>query len=550
MRKIVIVGGGVVGWFTAALLAKRHSKSNLKITLVESPEVPILGVGESTIPQLGDMLSWLDVDEKAWMKGTRSIYKLGNDFVGWNSETDKPHVTDHWNAPKSQRQFYHFSLTHRDGVFKKSFYNKLKQEDFFYDNNGKFGVDNKSYDYALQLVRDGVISVEDVAEYTCDQYHFAMKNKSPYDMEDDLLTGDLRSYAWHVDAERFPVIVREQVALPLGVEWIQGYVHKINKSDDGNISSLDLKDGSNIEGDIFVDCTGFHRLLMKQMPTRWKQLTHLPTQSAVVAPVKYKDPYKEMRPYTQSYAQKNGWNFIIPLYSRMGSGYIFDKNSEDADSARERFIKYWNGYDFIKEPRLIEWESGWYEDAWVKNVVGVGMGQGFVDPMEANSIYVAQSCIQILDQVLQKYTHMDIPEISKKAYSKHQQKLEKQIADFISYHFTLSKRQDSPMWKKWGNNSEDAIKNWQEYRSPRGYTGRNIFLDYQWAQQQLYLDHFDDYCDIQINESLMPLAQANFDFIKNKGEALSEYAPHIYDYLREKMYDGATYSEVLENDLH
>ena len=550
MRKIVIVGGGVVGWFTAALLAKRHSKSNLKITLVESPEVPILGVGESTIPQLGDMLSWLDVDEKAWMKGTRSIYKLGNDFVGWNSETDKPHVTDHWNAPKSQRQFYHFSLTHRDGVFKKSFYNKLKQEDFFYDNNGKFGVDNKSYDYVLQLVRDGVISVEDVAEYTCDQYHFAMKTKSPYDMEDDLLTGDLRSYAWHVDAERFPVIVREQVALPLGVEWIQGYVHKINKSDDGSISSLDLKDGSSIEGDIFVDCTGFHRLLMKQMPTRWKQLTHLPTQSAVVAPVKYKDPYKEMRPYTQSYAQKNGWNFIIPLYSRMGSGYIFDKNSEDADSARERFIKYWNGYDFIKEPRLIEWESGWYEDAWIKNVVGVGMGQGFVDPMEANSIYVAQSCIQILDQILQKYTHMDIPEISKKAYSKHQQKLEKQIADFISYHFTLSKRQDSPMWKKWGNNSEDAIKNWKEYRAPRGYSGRNIFLDYQWAQQQLYLDHFDDYCDIQIKESLMPLAQANFDFIKNKGEALSEYAPHIYDYLREKMYDGATYSEVLENDLH
>jgi len=550
MKKIVIVGGGVVGWFTAALLAKRHSKSNLQIALVESPEVPILGVGESTIPQLGDMLSWLDVDEKAWMKGTRSIYKLGNDFVGWNSETDKNHVTDHWNAPKSQRQFYHFSLTHRDGVFKKSFYNKLKQEDFFYDNNGKFGVDNKSYDYALQLVRDGVISVEDVAEYTCDQYHFAMKNKSPYDMEDDLLTGDLRSYAWHVDAERFPVIVREQVALPLGVEWIQGYVHKINKSDDGNVSSLDLKDGSTIEGDIFVDCTGFHRLLMKQMPTRWKQLNHLPTQSAIVAPVKYKDPYKEMRPYTQSYAQKNGWNFIIPLYSRMGSGYIFDKNSEDADSARERFIKYWDGYDFIKEPRLIEWESGWYEDAWVKNVVGVGTGQGFVDPMEANSIYVAQSCIQILDQILQKYTHMDIPEISKKAYSKHQQKLEKQISDFISYHFTLSKRQDSPMWKKWGNNSEDAIKNWQEYRSPRGYTGRNIFLDYQWAQQQLYLDHFDDYCDIQINESLMPLAQANFDFIKNKGEALSEYAPHIYDYLREKMYDGATYSEVLEDDLH
>jgi tryptophan halogenase len=363
------------------------------------------------------------------------------------------------------------------------------------------------------------------------------------------MLGDQRSYAWHVDAERFPVIVRELVALPLGVRWVQGYVSQINKNDNGYITSLDLKDGSNIEGDIFVDCTGFHRLLMKQMPTEWQSLSHLPTQSAIVAPVKYKDPYAEMKPYTQSYAQKNGWNFIISLYSRMGSGYIFDKNSEDTDSARERFIKYWDGYEFIKEPRLIEWQSGWFKDAWIKNVVGVGMGQGFVDPMEANSIYVAQSCIQMLDQVLQKYSG-DIPDIAKRSYSRQAQKLEKQIADFISYHFTLSKRSDSPMWQKWGNNSEDAKKNWKEYRSPRGYTGRNVFLDYQWAQQQVYLDQWDDGFELNINEKLLPLAKANFDYIKNKGEALSEYAPHIYDYLKQTMYDGATYSEILENDLH
>ena len=550
MRNLVILGGGVTGWFTASLLAKRHSKNDLKITLVESPDVPILGVGESTIPHLGDMLRWLEVDENKWMKGTRSVYKLGNHFVGWNSETPKNHVTDHWNAPKSEQQFYHFSITHRDGVFKKSFQNKIIEEDYLYDNDGSYGIDNKSYDYALQLVREGKISVEDVAEYTSDQYYLAMKNKSPYDMDNDLLLGDLKTYAWHVDAERFPIIVREQVASPLGVKWIKGYVQNVNKSDNGDVVSLDLKDGSNIEGDIFVDCTGFHRLLMKQMPTKWKQLTHLPTQSAIVAPIKYKDPYNEMKPYTQSYAQKNGWNFIIPLYSRMGSGYIFDKNSEDPDSARERFIKYWDGYDFVKDPRLIQWESGWYEDAWINNVVGVGMSQGLVDPMEANSIYVAQSCIQILDQVLEKYKHKDIPEIAKKSYSRQQQKLEKQISDFISYHFTLSKRKDSPMWKKWGNNTEDAIKNWQEYRSPRGYTGRNMFLDYQWAQQQLYLDRFDKNCDIKIKESLMPLAKVNFDFIKNKGEALSKYAPNVYDYLREKMYNGATPSEVLENDLH
>jgi len=260
-----------------------------------------------------------------------------------------------------------------------------------------------------------------------------------------------------------------------------------------------------------------------------------------------------MKPYTQSYANRSGWNFIISLYSRMGSGYVFDANIEDPDEAREDFIRYWDGYEFIRDPRLIQWEQGYYDKAWDKNVVGIGMAQGFIDPMEANSIYVAQSCIQMLDQALTKYKGRDIAESAKKAYTRQVQKLENQISDFISYHFTLSKRRDTPFWRKWGKYGIDnghIEKNWKEYRAPRGYLGRNIFLDFQWADQQLYLDRWDDkLCELNIKPKEMCLAEIDFKYINDKGKALAFNAPHVYDWFKDHIHEGKTYSEVLEEAL-
>ena len=552
MKKIIVVGGGVIGWFTAAYMIKHHPE--YKVCLIESPQVPILGVGESTIPQLGDMLRALDVDEQKWTSGVHGIHKYGNMFVSWNSERPTPHVEDHWSAPKHHQQFYPFAFTFRDSAFKRCLYNPLLTEDLFFDNDGSYGVDHKSLDYLLALVRSGKYPWYDITDYTAEQYPFVKNNKSIHDNDGVLMTGKWKSYAWHVDAERFPLIVRDQVALPLGVEWIQDHIEQINKNEQGCVTSLTTKSGNNISGDLFLDCTGFHRLLMRTMGTEWVSMSDkLPTQSAWVAPVKYNNVYEEMRPYTQSYAQANGWNFIITLYSRMGSGYIFDNRCEDNDSARERFIRYWDSHEFIREPRLITWQQGYYKDAWVKNVVGMGMGQGFVDPMEANSIYVAQSCIEMLSKALKKYSNVDITDHTKRAFSRHTQKLENQICDFISYHFTLSRRRDSPMWRKWGEKGIQeghAVKNWKEYRNPRGYLGRNIFLDYQWAQQQHYLDQWDnDLCKLNYKPELLELADITFNYIKQKSAALAKHAPHIYDWSRQHLYGGATSEEILQQAL-
>ena len=552
VESVIIMGGGVVGWFTAALLARRHP--DIKLTVIESPKVPILGVGESTIPQLGDLLDNVGINEFDWMKGVHGIHKLGNHFVGWNTEQPMNMARDHWYAPKDTQQFYTFSYTFREQAFKRSFYHKWTNDDFFLDNDNVYGVDAKSHDYWLEMVRQGKAKWWEVSDYLSEQYAFAMNNKSAYDMNNDLLIGNWHSYAWHVDAERFPKMIRDMVALPCGVEWVKQHVQSITHEEDGYIKELVLDTGQTIGADLYVDCTGFNRVLMKAVDAKWIDVEHLPTQSAWVAPVRYNDPHTEMKPYTQSYAMANGWVFMITLFSRMGSGYIFDINSEDADSARERFIRYWDDHQLIREPRLLQWDQGYYKEAWMKNVVGVGMGQGFIDPMEANSIYVAQSCMEMLDKALRKYNGRNIPELAKGAYTRQVQKLENQIADFISYHFTLSKRRDHPMWQKWGQygmDNDHVAKNWHEYRAPRGYLGSNIFLDYQWAQQQHYLGQWNAKCesDIRVDPALMPLAEIDFRYLKDKSRALADYAPNIYEWAKTNLYEGATHTEVLEQAL-
>tara|TARA_B100000965_G_scaffold393269_1_gene403885 strand:+ start:5179 stop:6885 length:1707 start_codon:yes stop_codon:yes gene_type:complete len=551
IKSITILGGGVIGWFTAATMKKKHPE--LSVELVESPYVPILGVGESTIPQLGDMLEWLDVDEKKWMQGTHSIYKLGNMFGAWNTEKPMPRVQNHWDCDITEQQYYAFSYSWRDKAFKNSYYGSLKKDDFFYDNDGTFGIDHKSYDYWLELVRQGKYKWWETSDHVTEQYQLAINNKSPYDNNGDFLLGDWHSYAWHVDAERFPLIVRNQVAMPLGVKHTEGHVEHIHKDEDGYVTSLQLRDGRTIGGDLFLDCTGFNRIIMKTMEEKWNAMEHLPTQSAWVCPIAYNDPKTEMRPYTQSYAQANGWNFIITLYSRMGSGYIFDKNSEDPDSARERFIRYWDGYKMLRDPKLIQWEQGYFDQAWAKNVCAIGMAQGFIDPMEANSIYIAQSGMEMLDKALNKYKGGIISDFTKRAYSRQIQKLENQTADFVSFHYTLSKRRDHPLWQKWGEYglANDHIqKNWDWYKSPRSYLGRNIYLDYQWAQQHRYLDRWDDdICKLNIDPDILPLAEIDFKYLKEKQTAVAKYAPNVYEYSKEHLYDGAEPHEILE-DAH
>ena len=554
VKSILVVGGGAIGWLTATAMKKKHP--DLDVTLVESPKVPILGVGESTIPPLKNLFDWIGIDENKWLSACHGIHKFGNHFVGWNTETPRLSVYDHWNAKKEDGIFYAFSYNTRSDSLRKSYMDGITSADYYRSNDGRRGVENKSHDYFLHLARSGKypdnISLAGMAQ---DQYYPAMNNRSARYDDNYPVIGHDYGYAWHIDAERLPIVIRDQVAIPAGVNHISGHISDIRKDTDGYITSLLLEDGRELKADLFVDCSGFTKLLMKTMDVKWikPKDDQLPTKSAWVAPVEYNDPHTEMKPYTQSYAQKAGWNFIITLFSRMGSGYIFDRDSEDVDVAREDFIKYWDTHKMIREPRLIEWEQGYYDKAWDKNVVGIGMTQGFMDPMEANSIFVAQTGMQLLDQALTKYKGRSVKESTKKAFSREMHRIQNHISDFIAFHFGMSHRKDTPFWRKmnaFGKKHNHAKRNWNEYRSANNNLGRNLYVDIQYADQQMYLGHWDDdYCKLDIDEKLLPVAEATYDYRVAKGKAIADYAPHVYDWTSKHLHGGATHTEVLQQAL-
>ena len=552
VKKIVVLGGGASGWFTAGYL--KHKNPEIDITLIESKKVGIIGVGESTIPQLGDFFRQMGIDERDWMASSNSIYKLGNKFVGWNKEGNRHHVTNHWHCHQEDEQYFAFTWSLPEKHIKTSYYNQLKTDDYFYNSDGEPGVDDKWIDYWLQSLRDGSSNAREMSEDLMESTFLAEYRKAPFDMDGHKLIGSFNSYAFHVDAERFPEIVRDKVALPSGVKHVWGHVNEIQKDDDGYVTKLVLDDGSEYEADLFCDATGFNRTLTGTMDNGWHDYEHIFTRDAIVGPVKYKDVYNEMRPYTQSYAQDAGWNFIIPLFNRMGSGYIFDKNEVSIEQATEEFKKYWEGYEFIKEPRHISWESGRMETPWNKNVVGIGMAGAFVEPMEANSLFVAQTSIQLVDRIIKRAKEEE-PVITKSqiyAFNKNMCKLEDGIADFISYHFTLSEREDTPFWRKvkqYGIDHNHKEENWEHYRRPVNYLGNGVYPDYMWAMLAVHMNKFDDSVELKTKPELMEMAKIKFDYIHKSSKAIGKYAPHVYDWHREFLFDGKSYEEVLEEAL-
>ena len=146
-----------------------------------------------------------------------------------------------------------------------------------------------------------------------------MTEDSPFDMDDNILIGNWQAKTYHVDAERFPEVVRDRVALPSGVKHVWGHVKDIVKDNEGYVEKLVLEDGSEFEADLFCDATGFNRLLTGTMNNGWHDYDHIFTRDAIVGPVEYKDVYSEFRPYTQSYAGDEGWTFIISLFNQRDS---------------------------------------------------------------------------------------------------------------------------------------------------------------------------------------------------------------------------------------
>ncbi|MFT6899214.1 MAG: tryptophan halogenase [Paraglaciecola sp.] len=399
IKNVVIAGGGTAGWITASLLTKILGKA-IKITLVESDQIGIIGVGEATIPPMLNFNNALGIDEKAFLKETKATIKLGIQFENWKQQGH--------------------SYMHAFGTVGKTF--PFCDFHHFWNRSQALGIESDFWDFSLN-------------------YQVAKNNKFAHLNQIEGNQPGL-SYAYHFDAGLYAKFLRTY-SEKFGVTRIEGKIKQVQQAkDSGFVESIVLENGQAIAGDLFIDCTGMQGVLIeKTLNTGFEDWSHwLPCDRAIAVPCESVEP---LTPYTRSIAHKAGWQWRIPLQHRTGNGIVYSSTHMSDDEAKSTLMANLDA-EAIAEPRVIPFKTGRRRKQWNKNVVSIGLSSGFLEPLESTSIHLIQTAVI---RLIKHFPHQGIQEVEVESFNQ-QAKIEiEKIRDFIILHYKLNQRNDSEFWR-------------------------------------------------------------------------------------------------------
>ncbi len=402
--RVVIVGGGTAGWMTAAALI-RILPTACTVTLVESAEIGIVGVGEATLPHIRAFVQRLGLDEADFMRATNATFKLGIDFRDFGAIGD--------------------SYIHPFGTFGRPF------------NDVGF------HHYWLRLAaagRAGPIGDYSVAVAAAKRARFAV----PVSDADDL-AGSF-GYAYQFDATLFGPYLR-RFAEGLGAHRVEGRITSVDQHPEtGDVRAVRLDSGDTVEGDLFVDCSGFRSLLLGDaMDEPWQDWSRwLPCDRAVAMPCA--SPAGPIEPYTRATAKPAGWQWRIPLQHRIGNGYVYSSAHLSDQAAADALVGSVEGAP-LADPRYLKFRAGRRCNSWVGNVVGVGLASGFLEPLESTSIYLAQMAItQLIELFPQRVAKDGISARDRTEFNRMVDMEYDRIRDFLILHYHATTRDDSDFW--------------------------------------------------------------------------------------------------------
>lgn len=517
--KVVIVGGGTAGWMTAAWLAKKNL--GVSVTVIESPDIPIIGVGESVTPHVASFFKELGIPSKDWMQKTGSIYKFANKFVNWHQG-------------QGEYEYFSFNYTSPADIYYKDISHALSMEDWFIQDSSK----NKTTDLLLDLFNDKTIDKFD--RYFNSQYYYMEKNVAPFNHGQYLLN-PVYSWSQHINADLASVYIRDYIAKPYGVTHIQQKIVSV-KDLQGGIEYVELANGEKIYADLFVDASGGAKVLTKALGWKTKIYKDNLVDRAWVCQLDYEDPETEMVNYTQSIAQSHGWLFKIGLYHRMGTGYCFSSSHISDETALAQYLSMVK--NLRREPRLLKWTPSRLEKTADKNLVAVGLSAGFVEPMEANALFIIINCIGQLSKAIANRSsdqNFDWTELNEKvAYSIDD------IADFIKVHYTLSSRSDSEFWQDMRaihdrENHHELV--YEKYKSDKNsmtkaVSGYSLFPDYMWAQLATAWKYNTTKWYAKPNDLTKKLAKMHFLHQEEKHRLISVTRQNNYQWLKQNIFDN------------
>lgn len=393
VRRVVIAGGGTAGWSTAASLGKVLGEL-LDITLVESEEIGIIGVGESTVPTTRAFHHLLGIDEREFLRDNQGSFKLGISFENWARIGDR---------------YIHSFGTLGKGTWVADFHH-IWMEAAAQGFGGDLG------DYCFELK-------------AAEAHRFATSE------------GAQISHAYHLDAGLYARFLR-RFSEGFGVKRVEGKIARVEQDgESGFLTALVLESGERIEGDLFIDCTGFRALLAGQaLGVGFEDWLHwlpndsaFPIQTTTTAPIP---------PYTRAVAHEAGWLWAIPLQRRMGCGLVFSSNFMSDDQAHERLHSLIDG-EVLLEPRPIRFRAGRRLGVWNKNCIAIGLAGGFVEPLESTTIHLIQVGIT---RLVQMFPFNGCDEALIRRFNERARDEIEHVRDFIVLHYHQTERADSPFW--------------------------------------------------------------------------------------------------------
>ena len=525
VQKIIVLGGGSAGWMTASMLVKAFPEKD--IFVIESPDVPIVGVGESTLGGINGFCKFIGIDEQDFMEYTDASYKMSIKFTDFYEKDagafhypfGRPYVEDTIDGM-------------HDWFFKKHFYPDTPIQDFVH-----------SYFPSAALFEQNKFSLNKYGQF------------DSYDPDWDV--------AYHFDAIKFGGWLRERYCKPRGVRHLSDTVVDVKTNDDG-IEYLTLKEGGNISADLYIDCTGFKSLLLaealKEPFVSYSDM--LPNNRAWATQVQYKDKEKELEPFTNSTALGNGWVWNIPLWSRLGTGYVYSDKFIDPEDAKEEFKQYLMS-DKMVVPRTreevdaltfrdIPMRVGIHKRTFVKNVVAIGLSAGFIEPLESNGLF---SVHEFLFKLVKTLERPAITQWDKDVYNASTYGIFRNFSEFVALHYALSIRNDTPYWQANANRvyspgmptmEPNSSVGFYALQNDKMFTGRTPDIGgITWISVGMHYFMIDKtYHDLELIHRTDPAEfkrryDEQFDKIERRKQRWLDAAkdkPSLYQYLKDKIY--------------
>lgn len=513
--RVVILGGGSAGWMTAAYLSKAL-EHGVEISVIESPNIGTIGVGEATFSTIQLFFAFLGLKERDWMPHCNASYKVGIKFVDWNAE---------------RRHFYHpfqrFDIVQGRSI--AEWWLKLKRS-------------STPFDYACFTIPKFCDARK--APRFMDGRVFDSKVDGQLNSDDPdqpLLLDDLQiqyPYAYHFDANLLAKYMMGY-ACRRGVANISDDVTEVHRAENGDIAALQTKAHGRVEGDLFIDCTGFRGLLINQVLNEpfISFSESLLCDRAVALRVPSAPETEGIAPYTCATALSAGWCWNIPLFHRIGTGYVYSSAFLTPEEAEKEFRAHLGARAEGCTASHIKMRIGRNRNSWVRNCVAIGLSSGFVEPLESTGIFFIQNGIE---QLVSHFPRKAGDAENVKSYNNAIADCIDGVREFLTLHYVASTRQDTPFWKatKTDITVPDALAERLAIWKTKLPTNRTINPKYHGFEAYSYCVMLlglgwkpnDNLAALDYIKDTTRVSQA-FEAIRSRADHLTSTLPSQYEYL-------------------